>query len=126
MKKEIQTEIKINAPAEKVWEILTDFESFPSWNPFVVRVQGDAKVDEALKLDVQLPKSRMLKLKADVLKVEPNKELRWAGGAPLNSFRGEHYYIIESSGENKIRFIHGEHFSGFLVRLIWLLSGETD
>src|SRR5208337_3854746 len=33
--KEIHTEIEINAPAEKVWKVLTDFAAYPEWNPFV-------------------------------------------------------------------------------------------
>ncbi len=32
--KEIHTEIEINAPAGKVWRVLTDFPSYPEWNPF--------------------------------------------------------------------------------------------
>jgi hypothetical protein len=42
----------------------------------------------------------------------------------LNAFRGEHFYKIESLSDNKIRFVHGEYFSGRLVRLIWLLIGK--
>jgi uncharacterized membrane protein len=37
--KEIHTEIEINAPAEKVWRVLTDFAAYPEWNPFVGRFQ---------------------------------------------------------------------------------------
>jgi uncharacterized protein YndB with AHSA1/START domain len=33
--KEIRTEILINAQAYKVWKALTDFNSYPSWNPFI-------------------------------------------------------------------------------------------
>lgn len=124
MKKDIRTEIEINASAEKVWQILTDFENFPTWNPFVVKVLGEPKIDEILEIEVQLPESRKMKFTPIVLKAEPNKELRWVGTLSLNAFRGEHFYQIESLGENKSRFIHGEHFSGWLVRLIWAIEGE--
>ncbi len=125
MKKDIRTEIKINAPAEKVWQILTDFESFPRWNPFVVRVLGLPKAGEVLNIEVQLPESRRLKFTPVVLKAEPNKELRWVGSVPTGAFRGEHFYQLESLGENKVRFIHGEHFSGWMVRLIWIMVGKA-
>lgn len=125
MKKDIQTEIEINASAEKVWQILSDFENFPSWNPFVIKVLGTPKVGEILQIEVQLPESRLLKFTPKVLVAEPNKELRWIGTSPLGSFQGEHFYKIESLDENKIRFIHGEHFSGWAVSLIWLLLGKS-
>lgn len=124
MKKDIQTEIEINASAEKVWQILSDFESFSTWNPFVIKVLGQPKVDEMLKIEVQLPESMKLKFTPKVLVAEPNKELRWVGTMPLNAFRGEHFYQIKSLDENRVRFIHGEHFSGWLVRLIWLMVGK--
>lgn len=124
MKKDIHTEIEINASAEKVWQILSDFESFPKWNPFVVKVVGQPKEGEILKIEVQLPDSMRMKISPIVLKAEPDKELRWVGAMPLNSFRGEHFYQIESLAENKVRFIHGEHFSGWMTRLIWAMVGK--
>lgn len=125
MKKDIQTEIEINASAEKVWQILSDFENFPKWNPFVIKVLGTPKVDEILNIEVQLPESRLLKFTPKVLVAEPNRELRWVGNMSFGAFRGEHFYKIEPISENKIRFIHGEHFSGWMVRLIWVLVGKA-
>lgn len=124
MKKEIRTEIEINASAERVWEILSDFESFSHWNPFVTKVEGKPIIDEKLKIDVQIPDGSLQKFTPIVLKADENKELSWTGTLPLNLFRGEHFYIIESLNENKIRFVHGEYFSGWLVRIIWFLQGE--
>jgi hypothetical protein len=125
MKKDIRTEIEINASAEKVWQILSDFENFPKWNPFVIKVLGQPKVDEILEIEVQLPESRKMKFTPLVLNAEPNRELRWVGNLPTNAFRGEHFYQIEPLRENKVRFIHGEHFSGWMVRLIWALFGKS-
>jgi hypothetical protein len=124
MKKDLRTEIEINASAEKVWQVLTDFESFPKWNPFVIKVLGQPKEGEQLEIEVQLPESRLLKFTPLILKAEPNKELRWVGTMSLGSFRGEHFYQIEALSENKVRFIHGEHFSGWMVPLIWAMVGK--
>jgi hypothetical protein len=124
MKKNIRTEVEINASAEKVWRILSDFESFPEWNPFVIKVLGKAKEGEQIKIEVQLPESSLMKFTPIILKAEPNQELRWVGTVPLGTFRGEHFYQIEPLAENKIRFVHGEHFSGWLVGLIWIVYGK--
>jgi len=42
--KEIKTEIIINTKPEKVWEVLTDFENYPTWNPFIQNIFGEQKV----------------------------------------------------------------------------------
>lgn len=39
--KEIYSEIEINAPSRIVWNILTDFEDFSHWNPFIQNISGD-------------------------------------------------------------------------------------
>jgi uncharacterized protein YndB with AHSA1/START domain len=33
--KEVFSEVEIQAPAERIWQVLTDFASYPEWNLFV-------------------------------------------------------------------------------------------
>jgi uncharacterized protein YndB with AHSA1/START domain len=40
VEKDIVTEIEIDAPPSRVWEILTDFEKYASWNPFIKKISG--------------------------------------------------------------------------------------
>ncbi len=41
--KELHTEIEIQTTAERVWRVLTDFASFPQWNPFIRQAKGEIK-----------------------------------------------------------------------------------
>lgn len=50
-----ETEILINAPAEKCYDILVDFASFEKWNPFIIKGSGKPQVDEWLKLTLRPP-----------------------------------------------------------------------
>lgn len=34
-----ETDILIHAPIEKVWQVVTDVNNYPEWNPFVVRAE---------------------------------------------------------------------------------------
>lgn len=45
--KELFTEIEIKATPESVWQLLTDFEKYPEWNPFIRRASEDRKRSEA-------------------------------------------------------------------------------
>lgn len=42
MGREIDTEIFIDASAESVWHVLTDFAAYPDWNPFIRTIEGQA------------------------------------------------------------------------------------
>ena len=39
--KEIYTEEIIKAPVSNIWEILTNKEKLPGWNPFIKSLKGD-------------------------------------------------------------------------------------
>jgi uncharacterized protein YndB with AHSA1/START domain len=41
---QLHTEIEINGPAERVWAVLTDFASYPEWNPFIRQVSGELNI----------------------------------------------------------------------------------
>ncbi len=41
--KKIETEIIIDAPVTTVWQVLTDFERHPTWNPFIKAIAGQKR-----------------------------------------------------------------------------------
>ena len=116
--KELRSEIEIQASAERVWQQLTDFTSFPLWNPFIRRVSGNALVGERLEVNIQPTGASGMSFRPTVLKVEPNRELRWLGHFLISGlFDGEHIFTIEPLGTNRARFIQREIFTGLLVPL---------
>lgn len=43
---ELNTEIEIRASAEKVRNVLMDFDAYPKWNPFVREISGKADAEK--------------------------------------------------------------------------------
>ena len=116
--KELHSEIEIDASAELVWSILTDFGSYPQWNPFVRRISGEPKVGERLEVRLEPPGGRGITLRPTVLKAEPERELRWLGHLWVSGlFDGEHSLSIHRLGEDRVRFVQAETFTGVLVPL---------
>jgi hypothetical protein len=116
--KELRTEIEIQASDERVWQILTDFASFPQWNPFIRRISGEAKTGARLEAYLQPSGASGMTFKPTVLKAEPQRELRWLGHFLMPGlFDGEHVFTIESLGANRVRFTQREFFTGLLVPL---------
>ena len=77
--KQLHTEIEIDAPAKRVWELLTDFASYPQWNPFIRYISGHPAPGERLQARPEPPGGRAMTFKPKVLTAEPNRELRWLG-----------------------------------------------
>jgi hypothetical protein len=116
--KELHSEIEINAPAERVWQILTDFASFPQWNPFIRRISGEPKVGEQLEVYLQPPGARGITFRPKVLEAEPPRELRLL--APLilpELFDREHIIRIEAVEPSHVRFVQRVVYTGLLVPL---------
>src|SRR5215204_1252878 len=116
--KKLRSEIDIEASAEQVWDILTDFASYPQWNPFIRRISGELKAGERLDVRLEPPDSRGITLRPTVLSAEPNRQLRWLGHLFVPGlFDGEHSLSIQALEENRVRFVQSEVFKGVLVPL---------
>lgn len=124
--KEIYSEIEIDASAERVWELLTDFASFPNWNPFIRSAIGELKKGAKLEVNLQPSGSRSMKFNPTVIKVEQNHEFRWLGHLWIRGlFDGEHIFTIETIGVKRIHFFQKEILNGLLVP-IFTHSFEKD
>src|ERR1700677_2716288 len=76
----VQTSILINAPAKDVRAVLYDFADYPKWNPFLVRVEGDA--EEGKQLYVTVKAAGKPELTGDVTVVKATEtQLTWKGTA---------------------------------------------
>ena len=117
--KELHSEIEIAASAERVWDILTDFASYPEWNPFIRHISGELKVGERLEVRLEPPDSRGITLRPTVLRAEPNRVMGWVGHLLVPGlFDGEHSLATEPLEENRVRFVQHEVFKGVLVPLV--------
>lgn len=120
----IETQIVIEAPASKVWAILTDFPAMPAWNPFIRKISGSPTPGGHLTVQIEPPGQSAMTFKPTVLVAAPDAELRWLGTVMGRwIFAGEHYFILEPIGPRTTRFTHGERFSGLLAPL--LMRGRT-
>ena len=116
--KELHAEIEIDAPAERVWGLLTDFASYPQWNPFIRQISGKPTRGERLQVRIEPPGGQGMTFKPKVLKAEANRELRWLGRLLVPGlFDGEHSFTIQPLEENRVRFVQREAFKGLLVPL---------
>lgn len=123
----IRTQTEIAASPEACWRVLKDFDQYAAWNPVISEVSGQAVAGGKGGIKIKLGPGPALPVPVKFLTVQENRELRWRGGNDA-VFAGEHYFVLEPVDNGKrTRLIHGEDFSGIVVKLLApLLSGQIE
>jgi hypothetical protein len=120
MARQLRAEIEIKAAPERVWDVLTDFDAYPQWNPFMVEAEGRAVTGQRLRVRMRPPgRRRPMTFRPRVLEAEPGRELRWLGRVLLPGvFDGLHRFTIEPAGPDRTRLVQQETFGGLLAPLL--------
>lgn len=120
-RREVVTEIGIEAEPDRVWAVLTDTAAHAAWNPFIVSMKGTIEPGGILENTMQPGGGSPMTFRPTILTVRPERELRWLGRLFLpRIFDGEHYFLLEP-GEGGTRLIHGETFRGIAL---WVMDVE--
>ncbi len=124
-----RSEIDIDAPVEKVWNIIIDLERYSEWNTFTPRMGAkQIVVGEEFLLDCQMTEKQLLRDEKEVfLAYEPERyrvcwgTSRTKGRPGIKSYR---WQICEPANEKRTHFINYEEFHGILAPLVNLLYGK--
>jgi hypothetical protein len=122
----IQTSIAIAAPPERVWAVLMDFADYPSWNPFIQSLQGEARVGAPLTATITPPGRNPQTFHPTIIALEPQRVFAWRGTLPIPGlFTGEHRFVLERSAAGTV-FTQSERFTGVLVPLVGRILAVTE
>lgn len=124
-----RSEIDIDAPIEKVWNIIIDLVRYPEWNTFTPRMGvKQIVVGEEFLLDCQMTEKQLLRDEKEVfLAYEPERyrvcwgTSRTKGRPGIKSYR---WQICEPVNDKRTHFINYEEFHGILAPLVNLLYGK--
>jgi hypothetical protein len=106
----------IDAPPERIWEILTDAPAYPQWDSGVQKVDGTIAPGEKIKVVSEANPGRAFPVK--VTRFEPARSMTWSGGMPLGLFKGVRTFTLTPEGE-ATRFTMREEYTGPLLGMIW-------
>jgi uncharacterized protein YndB with AHSA1/START domain len=107
-----RSEIEIAAPPERVWELVTDIDRWPDWNPDIdsAALKGPLAPGTTFRW-----KAGPGKLVSTLRHVDPPREVGWTG--KTMGIAGVHVYRLEPSGSGT-RVVSEESWAGFPVRLM--------
>lgn len=115
-RKEIRTDVTIEATSQEVWAVLADFGSYGEWNPAFASIEGRPEAGTKLDVAFSLKGDRTMRMRPTVLVAESGRELRWLGHLLMPGlFDGEHRFEIHEQEPGRVRFVQGERFRGLLV-----------
>lgn len=107
--------IRIDAPPEKVWTLLTDAAGFPSWNTTVTSIEGPIALGQ--KLAIRVPSAPKQTFKPKVSEFDAGTRMVWRDGfAPM--FQGVRTFTLAKAGEGATDFSMVEVFSGLMLPMI--------
>jgi hypothetical protein len=111
----IETWVDISASATRIWAVLSAFDEYRSWNPFITSIAGALREGATLRVQIKPPGQSGMSFKPTVITAVPERELTWLGHLLLPGlFDGRHELRIEARGAS-CRFHQSEQFSGVLV-----------
>jgi hypothetical protein len=111
---EVTTDIR--APAETIWEVITDARGYPDWDSGVERIEGDIAAGEKIKVFSEVNPGRGFAIK--VTEFEPAQRMTWTGGMPLGLFKGVRTFRLTPGPGSTTRFEMRESYSGPLLPLM--------
>jgi hypothetical protein len=118
--KEVETSIVIDAPIERIWQVLIEGDAYPNWNPLIRKISDDIYEGNKIKvtLDPQFSSEGEIEIKVGQLWF--GEVMVWIG-RPLmsNLLSGRHYFKTKEMDDGKIQFINMETYSGLALYLTW-------
>lgn len=123
----IDTHIDIDAPPEKVWDVLVDFPRWAEWNPFVPKVEGILEEGGKVHLKVVPPGTHIkVRFNPEVWVVRPCEEILWGGSWLGIVYRGDHDLVLERLPQGGTRFSQRERHRGLPVLFMGGLFGPIE
>ena len=100
----------IDAPVERIWELLADGPAYTSWNSTVDKFEGSIAKGQTIKLHVKINPGRAFPVK--VVELDPTRRMVWQGGMPLGLFKGVRTFTLTRNDAGGVVFGMREVFSG--------------
>lgn len=122
----LDTYIDIDAPPERVWEVLIDFPAWKEWNPFIPSVIGKLEVGASLRITVSPPGIKSMEFRPKVFTLRPEQEILWGGSFLRVVYRGDHAMLLEPLPGGRTHFRQRERFRGPMVLIMSGMIRATE
>jgi hypothetical protein len=125
--KTISVATHIQSPPEVIWQILTDFEAYANWNPFITQISGNLVVGHRLRIRIVPPGAGGMTFRPTVTAQEPGRRVEWLGALGFRGlFDGRHAFVLEPRADGGTILTQTEDFSGVIVPMAGEMIARTE
>lgn len=106
----------VEAPRSLVWQLLTNFDGYETWNPYITSAHGEARVGAEVDFHLEPRSGEPNDIECEVLDVKLMRKLRWRCRtyAPGVLDR-EHAFRVIPLGPDRFRLVYEGRWEGVLV-----------
>jgi hypothetical protein len=122
--------ININAPAYKIFDIITDFQQYPKWNAITPNMSTDLIVGKEFLLDSHISEKLAVKDEPMVmLSFDPDKHsLSWGTSRTKQQYPGiksERLQVCKKIDDHNTLFINQQIFEGIFSPILYLFIRKS-
>lgn len=123
----LYTEIDINAPKQRVWQVLFQKDQWKYWNTFLFDCDSDVQFQQGQEVYLslrRLPDEEETEFEPLITQIQPNICLRWVSSIP--GFRNEYVFELQEIGVRRTKYVHKTNYSGVLTRVFLPFIREDE
>ncbi|MFZ6665706.1 SRPBCC domain-containing protein [Peijinzhouia sedimentorum] len=109
-KQSVEASIVIDAPIEKVWQVLTDFENLKKWSHSFINLKGAFRQNSYIEIEFKTPMG-IQKLKKHLFHFKEGRSFGWTG-VFLLGMKDYHLYKLEAISPRQTKFTQTDSVSG--------------
>ena len=116
--------VEVDAPPERVWEVIVDLPSYGEWNPFVVGAASTLEVGDPIEMKVKIFPFLTQRQRETIVEHESGKRLCYAvRGVPTGAIRSHRRHEVEALSPGRTRYTSHFELGGWLSPVVKLLLG---
>jgi hypothetical protein len=110
--------VVVSAPRTAIWSLLTDFDGYEHWNPYITHARGRPTVGSEVELSMAPPREDRETHTAKVLIVRPRRKIEWETRLVLplpGLLDHEQTFRVLPVGPGRWRIVQEARFEGLLA-----------
>lgn len=127
----VSDRVEVDAPADFVWSVIVDFDRYPEWNPFTVRVDAVLEIGATVVLHLPDPSKRgeTFTTHEQVSVISPPHHLQYNTGDSMPGIHAVRDQWITDLGGDRSSYSTTDVFSGehaeavFAMQQEWVTAG---